>query len=66
MIPFLSGFITILRASFCSRYNLSLEIMALRQQLAVLKRKNPRPSLRKKVLDYFLLSMTDPASEDQE
>ncbi len=47
MIPFLSGFLPILRAFFCSRYNLSLEIMALRQQLGVLKRKNPLPSLRK-------------------
>jgi putative transposase len=47
MIPFISGFLTILRAFFCSRYNLSLEIMALRQRLGVLKRKNPRPSFRK-------------------
>jgi putative transposase len=47
MIPFLSGFLTILRAFFCSRYNLSLEIMTLRQQLGILKRKNPRSSLRK-------------------
>jgi hypothetical protein len=42
MIPFLSGFLTILRAFFRSRYNLSLEIMALRQQLGILKRKNHR------------------------
>jgi putative transposase len=42
MIPiflFLSSFIR-------SRYNLGLEILALRQQLGVLKRKHPRPRLR--------------------
>jgi putative transposase len=42
MIPiflFLSSF-------FRSRYNLGLEIIALRQQLGVLKRKHPRPRLR--------------------
>jgi len=46
MIPFFVGFLTCLSAFFGSRYNLSLEILALRQQLGILKRKNPRPRLR--------------------
>jgi hypothetical protein len=33
------------RAFFRSRNNLGLEILALRQQVSVLKRKNPRPRL---------------------
>jgi hypothetical protein len=42
-------FITSLKfftAFFHSRYSLGLEIVSLRQQLGVLKRKNPRPRLR--------------------
>jgi hypothetical protein len=35
MIPFFIGFLTCLNAFFRSRYNLSLEILALRQQLGV-------------------------------
>ena len=46
MIPFLLTFFSSLSAFFRSRYSLSLEILALRQQLCVLKRKNPRPRLR--------------------
>src|SRR5438067_9016882 len=46
MIPFLIGLLTCLGAFFRSRYNLGLEILALRQQLGVLKRKHPRPRLR--------------------
>jgi putative transposase len=46
MIPFFVGFLTCLSAFFRSRYNLGLEILALRQQLGVLKRKHPRPRLR--------------------
>jgi putative transposase len=46
MISFLIGLLTCLGAFFRSRYNLGLEILALRQQLGVLKRKNPRPRLR--------------------
>jgi len=34
-----------LRAFFVARTHLALEILALRQQLAVLKRKRPRPKL---------------------
>jgi hypothetical protein len=46
MIPFFVGFLTCLSAFFRSRYILGLEILALRQQLGVLKRKRPRPRLR--------------------
>jgi putative transposase len=46
MIPFSLGFLSCLSAFFRSRYNLGLEILALRQQLGVLKRKQPRPRLR--------------------
>jgi transposase InsO family protein len=45
MIPLFAGLLTCFNAFFCSRYSLSLEIPALRQQLAVLKRKNPRRRL---------------------
>ena len=46
MIPFSAGLVSCLGVFFRSRYNLGLEILALRQQLGVLKRKNPRPRLR--------------------
>src|SRR5271167_419306 len=46
MIPFLIGLLTCLGAFFRSRYNLGLEILALRRQLGVLKRKHPRARLR--------------------
>ena len=46
MIPFFLTFFPWLSAFFRSRYSLSLEILALRQQLCVLKRKHPRPRLR--------------------
>ena len=46
MLPFFLGFFFCLSAFFRSRYSLGLEILALRQQLSVLKRKNPRPRLR--------------------
>jgi len=41
MIPFFVSFLTCLSAFCRSRYDLSLEIPALRQQLGVLKRKQP-------------------------
>jgi transposase InsO family protein len=37
-----------LRAFLRSRHNLGLEILALRQQVAVLKRKRPRPHLKRR------------------
>ena len=46
MIPFFISFLTCLSAFFRSRYNLGLEILALRQQLGILKRKQPLPRLR--------------------
>src|SRR5262245_30912545 len=45
MIPFLISFLICLGAFFRSRYSLSLEILALRQQLVVLMRNHPRPRL---------------------
>ncbi len=46
MIPFFVGFFSFLNTFFRSRYSLGLGILALRQQLGVLKRKSPRPWLR--------------------
>ena len=46
MISFLFGLLACFSAFFCSRYSLSLEIIALRQQLSVLKQNHPRPRLR--------------------
>jgi putative transposase len=46
MIISFVDFLACLSAFFRSRHNLGLEILALRQQLGVLKRKHPRPRLR--------------------
>ena len=46
MIPFFVGLLISLSAFFRSRYYLGLEILALRQQLGVLKRKHPRSQMR--------------------
>jgi hypothetical protein len=46
MVPFFASVLTCFSAFFRSRYNLGLEILTLRQQLGVLKRKDPRPRLR--------------------
>ena len=46
MITSLIDLFGFLKAFFRSRYNLGLEILALRQQLGVLKRKHPRPRLQ--------------------
>jgi hypothetical protein len=46
MITFLIDLLGFFKAVFRSRYNLGLEILALRQQLGVLKRKHPRPQLQ--------------------
>src|SRR6476661_5716165 len=43
--------LAVLRVFFRSRVDTSLEVLALRQQVAVLKRKRPRPSLNR--LDRF-------------
>jgi len=55
MIPFCVGFLTCLSAFFRSRYNLGIEILALRQQLSVLKRKHPRPRLRIQDRRFWIL-----------
>jgi hypothetical protein len=55
MIPFFIGFLTCLSAFFRSRHNLSLEILALRQQLGVLKRKQPHPRLRIQDRRFWIL-----------
>jgi len=40
---------------FRSRYNLGIEILALRHQLGVFKRKNPRPRLTIKDRVFWIL-----------
>src|SRR5215467_3293975 len=45
MTRLLLAFLSWLGAFFRSRHDLGLEIVALRQQVGVLKRKNPRPRL---------------------
>src|SRR2546422_4929115 len=55
MIPFFIGFLTCLSAFFRSRCNLGLEILALRQQLGILKRKIPRPRLRTQDRIFWIL-----------
>ena len=55
MIPFFVGFLTGLSGFFRSRYNLGLEILALRQQVGVLKRKHPRPRLRMQDRIFLIL-----------
>lgn len=46
MIDFTVSVLAALRALLRSRADLALEILALRQQVAVLKRKRPRPPLK--------------------
>jgi hypothetical protein len=55
MIPLLIGFLTCLNVFFRSRYNLGLEILALRQQLGIMKRKVPRPRLRTQDRIFWVL-----------
>jgi putative transposase len=55
MIPFFIGFLTCLSAFFRSRYNLGLEILALRHQLGILKRKIPHPRLRTQDRIFWIL-----------
>jgi len=43
MIRFLLAFLSGFGSFFRSRHDLGLELVALRQQVGVLKRKNPRP-----------------------
>jgi hypothetical protein len=46
MLPIAIPLLWYLRALLQPRHNLALEIAALRQQLAVFKRKQPRPPMR--------------------
>jgi putative transposase len=46
MIAFITGFLGCLSAFSRSRCSLGIEILALRQQLGVLKRRQPRPRLQ--------------------
>ena len=45
MLDFFLAFLAALRVFFRSRADTALEVLALRQQVAVLKRKRPRPKL---------------------
>jgi putative transposase len=45
MLPFILNVVAVVRVFVGFRTNLALEILALRQQVAVLKRKRPRPKL---------------------
>src|SRR5260370_41631519 len=51
MLDFLLAVLAVVRVFFRSRADTSLEILALRQQVAVLKRQRPRPTLTR--LDRF-------------
>ena len=46
VLEFILSILAVIRSFFRSRSDTALEILALRQQLAVLKRKRPRPPLR--------------------
>jgi hypothetical protein len=50
----ITAFLAAMRVFFRKRVDTSLEVLALRQQVAVLKRKRPRPSLNR--LDRFFWS----------
>ena len=45
MLRFILDLVTAVRVFFLCRTDLALEILALRQQVAVLKRRHPRPKL---------------------
>ena len=45
MFRFILALLAALRVFFRSRHDTALEMLALRQQVAVLKRKRPRPGL---------------------
>ena len=46
MLPFILSLIAAVRVFFQSRTDTAVEVLALRQQVAVLKRRRPRPPLR--------------------
>jgi hypothetical protein len=45
VLDFILAFVAAIRVFFRSRVDTSLEVLALRQQVGVLKRKRPRPAL---------------------
>ncbi len=45
MLPLITAFVAAVRMFFRNRVDTSLEVLALRQQVAVLKRKRRRPAL---------------------
>ena len=47
MLHLISAFLASIRVFFRSRADTSLEVLALRQQVTVLKRKRPRPMLNR-------------------
>jgi putative transposase len=47
VLTLILAFLAAIRVFFRSRVDTSLEVLALRQQVAVLKRKRPRPSLNR-------------------
>jgi integrase-like protein len=49
MLEFLFSVLAALRVFVCSRSDTALEVLALRQQVAVLKRHRPRPTLTRLV-----------------
>jgi hypothetical protein len=51
VLDLITAFLAAIRAFFRGGMDTSLEILALRQEVAVLKRKRPRPSLNR--LDRF-------------
>ena len=69
MLRFSLAALAALRVFFQSRADTSLEILALRQQVAVLKRQRPRPSLHTgdrlfwSILRRFWPRWADPNSE---
>jgi hypothetical protein len=53
MIALVLAVIAYCRAFFIGRHRLGLEVAALRQQLVVFKRKQPRPHLYATLTEYF-------------
>jgi len=54
MTPLFLAFLSWFGAFFRSRHDLGLELVALRQQVGVLKRKNPRPKLSRRDRLFWL------------
>ena len=59
VIEFILSMLAIARVFFLSRSDTALEVIALRQQVAVLKRKRPRPVLNRLNSYTIPISVTD-------